>query len=357
MRTNGITPKWLAVIFLGLTVCGITFGVESGNELPVRFQELVTTPSFDESRVSAVGRAINFQTWPKANIWRVAPRIDKSFLSNPELVTRENISYYTVPFQGSVAAVGEWSWRRRVQNEEPLPTELPPERKQKLMAFLSREGKLDDPNFVEEFLNRKLESYRRSKKYYLDGTIDVRVCLAPNSLAAQEYLLSSLTTNSMMTKGLVRMYATAKQPEGLGTISFSTGSRVSFVRDNICVRIRAKGCFANEALPLAHKIDAMLLAQPTLTYQELLARRPSVTIAANVDEAGMNGRRTVSYDISVPPGQEIVSVRASIDGQSTTAKDGKITLADKSGTFGVKLTVITNELLATTFERELIIDE
>jgi len=99
----------------------------------------------------------------------------------------------------------------------------------------------------------------------------------------------------------------------------------------------------------------MLVKQPPLTYQQLLGRRPSITIA-NAAQTTSRRYKTVSYDISVPAGKKVVSVRAYVNGKNKSAKDGKIFIGEKKGKVKVKLTAITSELLASSFERELIID-
>jgi hypothetical protein len=363
MKTNIVTHRFLTVIFLSLVAAGITHGTQPANEPPIRFQWLNVGPSFEAARVDAVGKAIGFQNWPQTDVRYVAPMIDKSLLLHPELITRELSTYDIVYFGKTPWGICKWSCGHLNENPEPLPTEIPPDRKENLLAHLTPEER-DDPNFVEKYLSRKLDSYRQSKKYHLDGSINIWICLAPSSQAAQEYLLHTMTQNSMPTEALAIGYASDKRPEDLGTISFLTESthkddiRIKFVRNNICLNIRADGCFATEALPLARKIDAMLLAQQPLTHEQLLARRPVVTISSDVDKVRMNGCRTVSYNISVPSGQDIVCARASCrEGQYQAAKDGKITLPDKMGKVKVKLIAITHELLTNTFEREVIIPE
>jgi len=363
MRTDIVTQKFLTLICLSVIVGSLSHGAEIADELPIRFQWLNVGPGFEAARVNAIGKAIDFNNWPQPEERYIGPTIDRSLLSHPELITRELTTYSHVLFGETAWGRYEWSCGRLVESSQPLPTELPPDRKENLLAHLTPKER-NDPNFVEEYLNRKLESYRRSKKYYLEGSINMRICLAPSSQAAQEYLLNTMIQNTMPTELVIWKYTGARQPEGLGTIGFLTESsqkddiRVKFVRNNVCVNIRADGCFAAEALPLARKIDAMLLAQRPLTYRELLARRPIVTISPNVDEARTNGQRTVSYDISVPAGQEIVCARArSREGQYEAAKDGKILLPDKEGTIKVKLIAITSELLSSTVESEVIIPE
>ena len=317
-------------------------------------------PDFNKTRIDAVAKAVNFQEWAQTEIRYVAPVINKSLLARPGLVIRESTSYNQVQFRQIPWGKCKWSWGHLIESGQQLPTELPPEREAKLLARLAPELR-SDPDYVREYLKRKLDRYRESKRYSLDGEMFVEVCLAPSSRAAQEYLLTMMTQNTMMTEKLTQMYSSAERPQALGTISFLTESTkkddicVQFVRANLCISIRAKGSFADEALPLARKIDSRIVQQPVLTYQQLIARRPSVTIASKLE--GVKGQRKVSYNVSTPENRKIAHVWAPIDGQNAANKDGTISLGWKTGVANIKLTVTTDELLANTCERQVILDE
>lgn len=350
------------VICLIMIIAGKAYGNDYQQTSPEGFKWLEIQRDYEKSRIEAVETAVNFQDWPKTEIRRTAPEIDKSLISKPELITRQNISYQAISFGGSTWGQCSQSWDCLEKNTEPLPTKLPPGRKEKLLAHVSAE-KRNDPEWVEKYLQRKLERHRKSKEFDVAGQLSVKMCLAPNSEAAQEYLLYGMTSNTLPTEAVAVMYAKARQPEGLGTISFLIESRnkgsvkIIFARDNVCVDIRGDGNLSDEALTLAYKIDAKLVKQPTLTYQQLLSRRPTVTVAPIADRAKVNGRRTVSYDATAPTGQKIIRTIASVDGENEAAKEGKIYLADKKGKVPVKITAITNELLADTIERELTVNE
>ncbi len=350
------------VICLSVISTGTAYSNDYQEMLPEGFQWLEIRGNSEKSHIEAVGTAINFQDWPKTEIRRTAPEISKSLLSKPERITRQNISYEAITFGGNTWALCSQSWDCLEKNTEPLPMKLPPGRKEELLAHVSAE-KRNDPNWVEKYLQRKLERHRKSKMFNITGQLTVKLCLAPSSQAAQEYSLYRMTSGTLPTEALAFMYASAKHPEGLGTISFLTESRnkdavkIIFVRDNICVDIRADGNLVDEALVLAYKIDAKLINQSTLTYQQLLSNRPTVTIASVADKAKINGRRTVSYDAAAPVGQKIIRIIASVDGKNEAAKKGKIHLANKKGKVSVKVTAITNELLANTSEREVVVSE
>jgi len=363
MKRNTLIWNWLSVFCLTIIAYGLTEGAETSNKAStIRFESLPIYPGFNAARVDAVGKAIGFQNWPQTEVRRIGLVISKSLLSRPELITRESTSYSHVPFDQVPWGTFEWSCQCLVESNEPLPTELLPERKARLLEHLSSE-KRNDPNFVEEYLKRKLDRYRKSKKYCLNGEMDVELCLGPSSRAAQEYMLVIMTENTMPTEGVVSMYTHAKRPKRLGTVSFLTEStkkddiRVKFVRDNIFLNIRGNGCFADEVLPVAYKIDAMFIRQPALTYEQLLARRPSIKIAANAVKSTTADHFTAPYNVSAPEGANIVSVKAYVDGESTWFEDGRIVIRGKKGKVKVKLTATTSELLSNSFEREVIVPD
>lgn len=190
----------------------------------------------------------------------------------------------------------------------------------------------------------------------------VQICLVPNSRAAQEYMLVIMTENTLPIEGVISMYTHAKKTEGLGTINYLTEStkkddiRVKFVSDNISLNIRGNGCFADEVLPLARKIDDMIVKQPPLTYQQLLARRPLITIDPDAFKS-KTGEKTVCYNISAPAGQQIVDVKAYVNDQSAPVRNGKIHIIRKTGKVKVKVVATTSELLTNTFEKEVNIPE
>jgi hypothetical protein len=357
MNVDVFAQRGRIVVCLVVILVGLTVASESEKPPAIEFRSLAVVPGFDKTRAGAVAEATAFRDWPKTRVCRMAPAVDKPLLSRPELVTRDSVSYTVVQFGREPWASGKWSWDALVESKKPVPKELPPELKTEAMKRVST-GQKDDPAFVDRYLSRKLKRYQMSQKYRLEGQMAVEMTLAPNSAAAQEYLLAATTNNTLPTEILGKMYAGAKRPEGLGTLSFLTESRnaddvnVRFVRDNICLNVWANGSLAAEALPLARKIDAMIARQPKLTLTQLTSRRPSVTVSPKPGE-----RKTVSYEVSVPAGQELVRVDALIDGQWAAAKDGTIDLSGRKGRVTVRVTAITSALLAGSAERDLVVAE
>ncbi len=307
MKTNFLFQKCLMIICLSVMSAELIHGAET--EPPTIFQWLRVTPSSGAARLETVARTVEFQRWPQTEVRYLAPSVDKSLLLKPDLVNQELTSYGLIQFGSDYWGQRRLKCRRLVENR-------------------------------------------------LEGEMFVRVSLAPNSRAAQEYLLHVMTENAMDVESLVSMYSMAEQPQRLGSVSYLIGSQenndicVLFVRANLCINIRAKGCFADEALPLARKIDYTLVLQSPLGYQQLIARRPHVAIGSKAPD-----ENTIPYDVTVPHNQKIVRVSAPLDGQNVANKDGTISLRGKTGAVSVKLIVLTDELLANFSEKELTIYE
>jgi hypothetical protein len=358
MTTNKTIKIYLTVICLGILAVGLTSAMEQEESPAIEFNFLTPPAAVDAARIGAVGRALDFQHWPQTAVLHVAPLIDVSLLSRPELVTRQTVSYGYVLFEGIPWGKYELQWNHLSERPQPMAEELPADLKERYLQKLRRDQR-DNPEFVEEYLRGKLDRYRKSKQYQLEGEMQVEVCLSPASRAAQEYLLDSMTGSMMATPDLVRMYRAAPRPEGLGNTAFLLESRrrdsiqVMFVRANLCVKIRANGTLANEALPVAEKIDLMITQQPVFTSPQLLSRRPTLSLAAGAAK----GERTVPYRISVSPGHEVLTVRASMNGQQVAVENGNIYLPIKKGKAEVKLVAITHELLAGYLVKEIVVDE
>ncbi len=312
-------------------------------------------------KLTSISKKAGLEKWPKSNILRPAPKINKSLLLNPGLITRENISYSPDLFiEGTHGVLCEWHWDYFVKNPDPLPADLPAERKAHLLEKMEPE-KRNDPNFVKEYFSRKLAIYRKSKEHLLVGSIFMKVCIAPDTQTANEYLIHDRSMTSMPTQTVEWFFSESNRLKHIGTIAFYEQwggfSHVMFVRDNIAVTIDARGELAEEALLLAQKIDALIQKQPALSYNQLLARRPAITIAGDVDETKAIGDKTISYNITAPAEQETVDIKAYVDDQRAPVRDGKIHIINKKGKVKVKLVATTSELLTNSLETEVIIPE
>jgi len=347
----------LLIIVLFCGICTINMSIFSFTSFANNTNQHVTIlqtldlNGFIAIESAKLARRINFESWPKSLVWRVAPKIDKSLLSKPELVTDEYVSFGLGPFKDKDWAVGIWNWRRKIKSNDPLPTELPADRVKNLLEHLPPE-KQDDPNFVQAYLQEKLVRYRKSKMYLVEGEIQVTIAVTPSARSAQEHMIYRKSASSLPIESVASYFSDSVQVQGLGTIGFSSRGCTMFVRDNIAVNIDARGELASEGLPLAQKIDSFILQQTPLTYEGLLSLKPSLSIAENIDEEKVNNRRTISYCLTVPKGRDIVCLRASTaEGQHEDVKGNKIFLPVTKGPFKIKLIAITNNLLATSAER------
>lgn len=358
MKKGFVVKIFLSVVSLCVFAAVPVFAAEMEIKPPVGLKQLELTRGLDKTRIDAVGRALDFGNWPRVKNLYVAPEVTRSLISRPERVTGESASYGYVRFGEDLWGKYDLSWRSVAETKEPVPRELPPDLKDKLLNKLSDEQRKDE-EFVSEYLKLSLDRYVKTRKHRLDGELMIEVCLTPGSRSANEYMLARMTENMMSTEGLIDMYKSAKRPARLGNISFLAVSRtkkdvrINLVRGNIYLGIRANGVFASDALPLAQKIDAMILKQPPLTSRQLTGRRPLVSISPEAKDDN-----TVDFDIATKTtGQKAVSVSAFIDGENATIKDGSVLLADRKGKARVKIIAVTRELLVISSERELIVNE
>jgi hypothetical protein len=352
------------LILLTMLFEGLTLGANSISKTSPEIHHFRIEP-FLKPYLNKIIQKVEIENWPKTNILRTAPSVDKSLLSNPKLITREGILRGLAVFadETMVGGGGRWSLDYLVKNPEPLPTELPEKRKGWLLEHMPSRVR-NDPNLVKEYMDRKLNDYRKSMMYRIEGSMEVDLCVAPNSQAACEYLIYYHRGYSIPAESIARQFSESKRLKNLGTIAFYDNwkgfSKIMFVRDNIAGVIDARGELAIEALPLAQKIDALIQKQPALSYEQLLARRPAITIATTKAEKTMAEEQwTVSFDTSAPAGQEIVDVKVYVDGQLSWIKDKKVIITNKQKgqTVKVKVVATTSELLTNTFETEVIIPE
>jgi hypothetical protein len=237
-----------------------------------------------------------------------------------------------------------------------LPNELPLDDRAGLLRSLRPEQR-EDPDFVEEFLAKALERYRKSHAQRFMGDLRLKVCVAPNSQVAYDYLILECTSYSAFPSDLViSEFSDSNRLEELGTIGFGrvgpNGGRIMFVRDNIAVYIDTHGEMAGEALPLARKIDSLILKQPTESREDLAARAPSITISTNL-KTSPQGEKSLPFEVSAPAGREIISVKAYAGNESVPIRDTEISLGRKVGKTKIKVLAITDELLIGTREIEV----
>jgi len=356
MLLNNFTRKIVVVVCLTLAVLTLSNGAEQG-EGNVDFHGLKSR-HFSRS-LEKIYKEVDANNWPKTSILRKGLMVYKTMLTNENLVTRGKVSCSDESFGGKewFGGVCKFNWDRFVKNTEPLPTDLPPERKQHLLERMKPE-KRNDPNFVEEYLARKLEAHRKSKMYKETGFIRGRIYVTPDSEAANASLVRDWGSCTLPTQIIVSQFAESNKNASLGTVSFVVNGRIAFVRDNIAVTIDARGEFADEGLELAKKIDNLIQQQPALTYEQLMARRPVITIASKAKK-GKYDTSTVDFEATAPAGVEIESVKAFDGDKPLPIENGKIKLGykEKKGKKKIKVTAVSDELLCSTIEKDVIIDD
>ena len=351
------TRRCRIALLLWMAVGGAAFAAAPREATTLRSIEAAT--GAETGRISAVAQALRADQWPQTEVRYVAPAIGKELLSNPELVNRETISPAPVLFDDTPWGRCEWSWGYLVVSKKPLPTALPEERKRALLALLPPERR-KDREFVDTYLARQLGRYRQSLQYQLGGEMQVTALVAPSSRAAQEYLLATMTESSLPTDILVKSLAKASRsrPKGLGAVGFVLESRgkddarVWLTRANIVLHIRGRGRFARDVVPLAVKIDSLLLKQSSLTYDELDEQRPSISLGPVAEDG-----RALLFEVSSPSDERIARVEATVNGQPANVSARAISLAGVTGQVAVKATVITQGLLASSAEAVITVGE
>ena len=289
--------------------------------------------AWQEGSLGALREMVEFPPLPRLSKLRRGCVIDESWLSNPGSISRKRRSVSGRRFkdQGWIGGICEFSADRLVNFDE------------------------------KEYEESRQDPHRKPKRYAISGELRVRICNAPNTEAALEYLLVDDSLSSMGNIALAAFYSESNRVEGLGTIGFreqyrSGNALVMFVRDNIAVIIRARGELASEGLPLAQKIDSAILGKPALTYEQLLARRPSITMAKNAEKVSY-GSANIPFEVSPPAAADIVDVKTYVNDKLKRVKDGRIQIDVKTGAVKAKVTVITSELLRSTREFDVVIPE
>ena len=190
MKTRSVDERYLLAISLIIAAATGVHAADTANGPPIELRSITLEPGFDKARLNAVGQAVGYLEWPAGKARRVAPRVSKSLLSRPELVTRESSSCEIVWFEQAPWGQQKWSWERLTENHEALPTELPPDRKKELLTKVPP-ARRNDPAFVENYLKSKLESeqeYRDKLEARIAKLEDADAENMPGGYLFKEYL-------------------------------------------------------------------------------------------------------------------------------------------------------------------------
>ena len=301
-----------------------------GIQVPLSASSLVADPAessfdirddFTRKAFNEIREGVKVPKWPEPGVLRCSPLAavaGKQLLSDTKLATREYVTPPLLPFKDKLwcgaVLMCEWDHLRGTVGTSRLL-----------------------------------------------GELRLRLCVAPNSQAAFDYLILECSTSTIMPRSLlIGQFSESNRLADLGTVGFGRmgpkGGRIMFVRDNIAVDILAYDDMASEALPLAKKIDMLILAQPAMSRDEVMARRPRITFARTVRKDDSNGRFT-AVEASAPTGHSVIRLLAEVDGRGAMIKDGEVHLGRKVGKTKIKVTAISDELLTASEEMELDIAE
>lgn len=252
------------------------------------------------ARVEALAAELGAGDWPRPSGLYVAPAVDRSLVAAPERLSPEVRACTVIPVGTEPWGRCQWSWRELEPGRQTSATD----------------------------------------------SLDLQITLAESARAAQELLLSELANSMMEIGDLARLYQAAERPGDLGDLAFvvvprsGPETRLWFVRANVVFRLRGHGTLSEAVRPLARRLDAEVLAQPPLTREELLGRRPIVQLGGRA-EGGELG-----YTVRLPGGGEVVAAEARVDGQPFPAPAGKVRIGPGRGPVEVEVTAVSRELLA-----------
>jgi hypothetical protein len=253
-------------------------------------------PAVPAERARAVGSAIGFDTWPRPEALFLAPPVSRELLALPVEIGQAVRACTTVHFAAEPWGRCDWSWHAE-----------------------------DDP----------------------ESWLDLSMTLAPSARAAQQVLLNAVSDNMLPVEAAAATLTNAGRPAGLGDVAFVVSARaggdqrIDFTRSNLAVRIRARGAMAERALDIARRIDAQVLDQRPLSAEELIARRPRLTLDADPDGG------VLAYRLSLPGTPPVVALRASAAGRPLAAAGGRVLLGRSEGApSSVAIVAITADLLA-----------
>ena len=164
------------------------------------------------------------------------------------------------------------------------------------------------------------------------------------------------SSSTLPDEAIVYQFADESIVSDLGTIGYLSDARgsdsICFIRDNIAVIIRGHGEFEREVVDIAQKIDTMLLQQPLLTYEQLQARCPKLHIGPG-KKAAETTVPFLEYSVEVPSGVQAWVSDIKINDKVRAAQDNKILLEEKPHKVNIQATVISTELLVSTYETEI----
>jgi len=262
---------------------------------------VLSSPDSDANeRLQQLAAVLDFTKWEQEEGRLVAPAVTRSDLPEPQMATSDFRTCTAIRIGELPWGHCEWAWSSGRKNER-APA----------------------------------------------GRLELAMTLTPSARAAHEHLLLDLVQNMLPSELLVDLYRQAEQPEHLGTAAVLTRSpddtvvNVRFVRANLSVAVRGSGELSEHALPLARRLDAKIASQEPLTYEQLLERRPVVSVSARAPRPD-----AAAYSVTVPGNRPVVGIRAFVQGQQAPADRRIVVIGPRKEPVDVEVLVITQELLA-----------
>jgi len=267
-------------VFVRATACGILAAL-CGVAVAQTTQPTAkpTVEQWQRDREQKIMRAVGVDKWPKSERLTLAPVIDRSWLSNPDLVTKETTSIGMADIKGW--GTRDIRWSHRPDPPEPEPTELTPEHQEWFDQWMEKENVPDAERKKRH--ERELEDYRRAKRL-LASSLRVRMFLAGSAREAQEQLVRGNSVGNAPDELYIGRFHDELRVANLGDIAFKWSTprgvpyaKVMMVRGNVGVTIEGHGLFVGDVEKLAAKIDAAILKEPAVT--DWNTARPSASLA------------------------------------------------------------------------------
>jgi len=305
------------------------------------------------AREQMIIEASGMEQWSGSDRVTPAPVVDRSLLSTltADLVTDGRQSYDVIRLENTECGTLHLVWRHMAPASVPLPTELPAG----IRAALDKatEGMSEDDR--KRKYDKVLESYRKSKAVVQRGGISVKMVAAPSARAAHEWLIYESTQCTLPTEGIVAQFGATERINDLGDVAFKSGGSVRMARGNIAVVIRGSGDLTPEAEKLAFRVDAEIARE--FAVANLDSMRPHVTVEAPRESAFVSNQKACPITVTVPGSQKVAAVHATVNGEYASVKDNEVLLGSKTGQMELKVSVITDKLLATSLTTGLLVDD
>jgi hypothetical protein len=344
MGDRAMKQKDKITIYIGVLmgICATTIVITplSAQTEAAPFRYLISLPKLDPNQINALKEIVPLAS-TDTEARRLAPKISKDLLTDPSVVTRQSVTYTHIDFvDNQLWGQGKWVFKHMTQ---ATPGELNAQQRERLVARLPAERRADKV-YVKQYLDGKLQDFKKRRVLSLAGLVQIELTATPSSNAAREFMISRMTLSTLPPEMIIHLYTNAERPQALGDLSFSIASRaddqaqIKFIRDNIYVEVRAQDTLTADALPIAKKIDRMIMEQPILSAAQIREMKPLIKLSSK-------SKGILSYTLSDIEDQEIVSIYGLTNGQRLPVKTGEVSIVGRSTDSPIKVIAITDRLL------------